>query len=94
MSDVAQRIKDIVAKTLKVDAARVTDDLVRDLLSDDYGVIVMCSSMGREVSLENPDRGHGAFTKALLEGLRGQADYNRDTRIQNSPSPLEGKSHQ
>ena len=31
----------------------LTDDLVRDLVTDDYGVIVMASSMGREESQEN-----------------------------------------
>jgi WD40 repeat protein len=56
----------------------LTDDLVRDLVTDDYGVIVMASSMGRESSLEsNADR-QGYFTLALTEGLAGQADLNKD----------------
>jgi len=59
----------------------MADDLVRDLLTEDFGVIVMCSSMGREVSLENSQWGHGAFTLALAEGLRGGADYNKDSTI-------------
>ncbi len=59
----------------------MADDLVRDLLTEDYGVIVMCSSMGREVSLENTSWGHGAFTLALSEGLQGGADYNEDTTV-------------
>jgi uncharacterized caspase-like protein len=36
-------------------------------------VIVMASSSGQQVSLERADWGHGAFTKALLEGLQGNA---------------------
>jgi len=59
----------------------MADDLVRDLLTEDFGVIVMCSSMGREVSLENSEWGHGAFTLALTEGLGGGADYNRDSTV-------------
>ncbi|MFH1922703.1 MAG: caspase family protein [Planctomycetota bacterium] len=59
----------------------LADDLVRDLLTEDYGVIVMCSSMGREVSLENANWGHGAFSLALCEGLQGSADYNKDGTI-------------
>jgi WD40 repeat protein len=59
----------------------MADDLVRDLLTEDYGVIVMCSSMGRETSLENTEWGHGAFTLALTEGLQGAADYNEDSTI-------------
>ncbi|MGE3804544.1 MAG: caspase family protein, partial [Gemmataceae bacterium] len=57
---------------------RVADSLVRDLVSEDYGVVVMCSSLGSEFSLEDPDAGHGFFTYGLVEGLNGLADYNRD----------------
>ena len=53
----------------------LTDNMVRDLVNEDYGVIVMCLSMGREYSLENAQWGHGAFTKALTEGLQGKADF-------------------
>jgi hypothetical protein len=56
----------------------LTDDLVRDLVTDDYGVVVLCSSTGREFSLEDADQGHGFFTQALLEGLSGKADFNKD----------------
>jgi WD40 repeat protein len=56
----------------------LTDDLVRDLATDDFGVIVMCSSMGREYSLESDKDKQGMFTRALLEGLGGKADYNGD----------------
>jgi WD40 repeat protein len=59
----------------------LTDDLLRDLLTDDYGVIVMCSSMGREESQEQASWGHGAFTKALIEGLQGSADFDRDGAV-------------
>lgn len=59
-------------------AAALTDDLVRDLATDDYGVVVMCSSMGREFSLESAEVQHGYFTLALVEGLTGRADYNQD----------------
>ncbi len=54
-------------------ATSLTDDLVRDLVTDDYGVIVMCSSMGREYSLEIAKVEHGYFTLALTEGLSGKA---------------------
>ena len=60
-------------------AVRVlTDDLIRDLVTDDYGVIVMCSSMGREYSMESEEHQQGYFTVALLEALTGKADYNKD----------------
>jgi len=63
------------------DISGLTDDLFRDLVTDDYGVIVMCSSMGREVSKEDESWGHGAFALALIEGLEGKADYDRDGTV-------------
>ena len=36
---------------------------------------------GREESQEKDEWGHGAFTKALLEGLDGQADCNKDGAV-------------
>lgn len=57
------------------------DDLVRDLVTDDYGVVVMYSSLGREYSLEDPEAGHGFFTLGLVEALAGQADFNRDRLV-------------
>ena len=60
----------------------LSDDLRRELVADECGVVVMCSSTGREVSLESPLLEHGLFTKALVEGLEGKADYNQDRVIQ------------
>ena len=51
----------------------LTDDLVRDLVTDDYGVVTMASAMGREFSLESNEYRHGFFTQALVEGLSGKA---------------------
>lgn len=47
------------------------DKLVKDL--QDFGAVVFASSRGREVSIEKPEWGHGAFTYALLQGLNGEA---------------------
>jgi WD40 repeat protein len=51
----------------------LTDDLVRDLVTDDYGVVTMASAMGREFALESNQERHGYFTLALVEGLSGKA---------------------
>jgi hypothetical protein len=59
----------------------LTDDLVRDLVTDDDGVIVMASSMGREESQENNKHRGGAFTVALTEGLSGLGDLNKDGTV-------------
>ena len=57
------------------------DDMIRDLVSEESGVVVMAASTGREVSVELPDRKHGAFTFALIEGLNGKADLNGDEAV-------------
>jgi hypothetical protein len=54
------------------------DNLVRDLVTDDYGVVVMCSSQGREESMESVQTRAGFFTLGVTEGLSGRADYNHD----------------
>ncbi len=54
-------------------------EAIRELNSADSGVVVMTAATGREVSQERPEWGHGAFTKALVEGLGSlDADYNRN----------------
>ena len=57
------------------------NDAVEDFLNKEPGLTVMTSSSGNEFSYENPRWQHGAFTKALLEGLDGNADYNSDRVI-------------
>ena len=57
------------------------DDLMRDLVTDEYGVICMCSSLGREYSLESPQTRGGFFTLGVEEGMSGRADFNRDNVI-------------
>ena len=39
------------------------------------------ASTGRQFSLENANWGNGAFTKALVEGLDGRADYTKDKAV-------------
>ena len=56
----------------------ITDDFVREMVREDSGIIMMCSSTGQEVSIEDPQLGHGFFTQALTEGLSGAADLNKD----------------
>ena len=40
--------------------------------------MIFMASMGREFSVENSAWGHGAFTKALLDGIRGAAADEKD----------------
>jgi uncharacterized caspase-like protein len=47
------------------------------------GVCVISASDERQLSQESKDwgGGHGVFTYHLLKGLEGEADYNKDTRV-------------
>jgi len=49
--------------------------MINELSSAENGVIVFASSTGKQYSLEDPQWGNGAFTKALIEGLEGGADF-------------------
>ncbi len=55
--------------------------VVNDLSAAENGVVVFASSTGRQYSLEDPAWGNGAFTKALVEGLSGDADLIEDRKI-------------
>jgi len=57
------------------------DDLIRDLVNDEYGVVVMCSSLGSEYSMESSETRAGFFTLSIVEGLAGKADLNGDSYI-------------
>ena len=63
------------------DVSDITDAL-RELVNAESGVVVMTASTGREFSQEHPEWGHGAFTKALVEGLRGEADYDKNRTVE------------
>lgn len=49
----------------------LTDDLVRDLVRDESGMVVMCSSTGKEPSVESNLLKMGTFTAAVVEGMSG-----------------------
>lgn len=52
--------------------------LANTLAAAENGVIVFSSSTGRQESIEQVSWGNGAFTKALLDGLRGGADFRKE----------------
>jgi uncharacterized caspase-like protein len=57
------------------------DEVARQISDAEPGVTIMTSSTGKEYSYERTSWGHGAFSKAILEGLKGLADYNHDKVI-------------
>ena len=55
--------------------------VVNELASAENGAVVFASSTGRQYSFEDPNWGNGAFTKAVVEGINGKADYTGKGRI-------------
>ncbi|WP_300453540.1 caspase family protein [Accumulibacter sp.] len=56
-------------------------EAINELASAENNIVVFASSAGTQESMEDPAWGNGAFTKALLEGLRGAADLKKRGRI-------------
>ncbi len=54
---------------------------IKSIVEAGTGAIIMTATTGRGYSIEKESWGHGAFTKALLEGLNGRADFNRNGEI-------------
>lgn len=50
-------------------------------VEEERGVIVFASATAKELAQETDEWGNGAFTKALIEGLRGEAEDPRDKLI-------------
>ena len=55
--------------------------VINELAAAENGAVVFSSATGRQYALENPEWGNGAFTKGLVEGIRGKADYRSTGRI-------------
>ncbi|MFH2013227.1 MAG: caspase family protein [Pseudomonadota bacterium] len=55
--------------------------VVNELSSAENGAVVFASSSGKQYSLEDPAWNNGAFTKALVEGIGGKADYTGKGKI-------------
>lgn len=58
-----------------------TTAVINELASAENGVIVFAAATGRQFAQESTEWGNGAFTKAILEGLGGNADYAKSGRI-------------
>jgi WD40 repeat protein len=55
--------------------------VVNELASAENGAVVFASSTGKQYSFEDPNWENGAFTKAVVEGIEGKADYTGKGRI-------------
>ncbi len=55
--------------------------MVNELSSAENGAVVFAASTGRQFSYERAEWNNGAFTKAVLEGVGGGADFKRVGKI-------------
>ncbi|CAK8721830.1 hypothetical protein GKODMF_13425 [Candidatus Electrothrix gigas] len=55
--------------------------IINDLSAAENGVVVLSATTGNQTAQERDAWGHGAFTKALLEALQGDADYVKDKAV-------------
>lgn len=67
--------------TARTRGSSAVDDFIAELKSAPNGIVVFTSSTGYQLSLEAKEWGNGAFTRALLEGLRGRADVTHSGRV-------------
>ncbi len=58
-----------------------TNGLIAELNDAENGVVVFTSSTSKQYSLEDKAWNNGAFTKALVEGLDGKADFTNSGKI-------------
>lgn len=57
------------------------NSFLNELIAAENGVIVFTASSGSQASQESSQWQNGAFTYALVEGLKGQADFQRSGRV-------------
>ncbi|MCI5132797.1 MAG: hypothetical protein D3904_15085, partial [Candidatus Electrothrix sp. EH2] len=56
--------------------------IINDLSAAENGVVVLSATTGNQTAQERDAWQHGAFTLALLEALKGDADYKKDRAVQ------------
>ncbi len=66
---------------VKLRGATDPNRFINELSSAESGVVVFSASTGRQGSQESPEWGNGAFTKAVVEGLSGKADFQHTGRV-------------
>jgi uncharacterized caspase-like protein len=71
LSEKSRRVV-VLLDTCHSGSAATNEELVKAVLGANAGVMVFASSKGSEISLENPQWQHGAFTKAVLETIDGK----------------------
>jgi WD40 repeat protein len=71
----------VLGDTRRRDLASDLNGVINELASAENGAVVFAASTGNQYSLENETWNNGAFTKALVEGINGRADYTGKGKI-------------
>lgn len=66
---------------VSVTEENLVNQYLMDLAKSKRGIVVFTASASGEVSQEFPEMGHGVFTFYLLEGMKGNADFNNDYTV-------------
>lgn len=72
---------DFAARGVNVTESNLINQYLADLARTKDGIVVFTASAAGEVSQEIPELAHGVFTYYLLEGMKGQADFNNDYTV-------------
>jgi WD40 repeat protein len=65
------------------DGAKPLEQVIKEMRTEETGLVTFAASSGVEDSVEMDQYRHGAFTQAVLEGLaQGKADLNHDKVIE------------
>lgn len=72
---------DFAARGLDATKSNLINQYLADLSRTKEGIVIFTASASGEVSQEIPELGHGVFTYYLLQGMKGEADFNNDYTV-------------
>jgi hypothetical protein len=72
---------DIATRGMSTTDGNLINQYLADLSKTKEGIIVFTASQAGEVSQELEKFGHGVFTYFLLQGMKGEADFNNDYTV-------------
>jgi hypothetical protein len=72
---------DFATRGMDVTKSNLINQYLADLSRTKEGIVIFTASAAGEVSQEITELGHGVFTYCLLEGMKGEADFNNDYTV-------------
>jgi uncharacterized caspase-like protein len=72
---------DFATRGMDATKSNLINQYLADLSRTKEGIVIFTASAAGEVSQEIPELGHGVFTYYLLQGMKGEADFNNDYAV-------------